>query len=72
LRLVHRQVLDANAVILAADVDYSVDQKKRIAARQQPEDFCDVRRSSSSPLALLVYPLYALSINNRGPGLLPT
>ena len=42
VRLVHRHVLDADAVILAADVDHAVDQKKRIAMRQQPQDFLNI------------------------------
>ena len=29
-------------MIRAADVDYAIDQKKRIAVRQQPADFFDV------------------------------
>jgi hypothetical protein len=43
LRLVHGQVLDADAMILAADVDHTVDQQKRMAVRQQPEDFRNIR-----------------------------
>ena len=34
-------------MILAADVDHTVDQKKRIAVRQQPEDFCNIRDTRS-------------------------
>jgi len=44
LRLVHRQVLDADAMIVAAHPDDTVDQQKRIAVRQQPEDFLQYRR----------------------------
>ena len=47
VRLVHRHALDADAMILAADVDHAVDQKKRIPMRQQPEDFCNVRDAKS-------------------------
>ena len=47
LRLVHRQVLDADAMIVAAHADDTVDQQKRIAVRQQPEDFCNIGDTSS-------------------------
>jgi hypothetical protein len=50
VRLVHRQVLDADAMVLAADVDDAVDQKKRIAVRQQPEDLISATPRVSSPI----------------------
>jgi hypothetical protein len=43
VRLVHGHVLDADAMILAADVNHAVDQKKRVTMRQQPQ-FPEYRR----------------------------
>ena len=36
-----------DAMLVAAHVDDAVDQKKRIAVRQQPEDFCNIRDTKS-------------------------
>ena len=46
-RLVHRQVLDADAMLVAAHVDDAVEEQKRIPVRQQPEDFCNIRDTKS-------------------------
>ena len=41
-------------MIVAADVDHAVNQKKRIAVRQQPKNFCNIRDTRvSSPI---IYP----------------
>ena len=57
LRLVGGDVLDADAVLVAADFDDAVDQQERIAVRKRGEDFANpygLKRLAahvSSPLA---------------------
>ena len=42
LRLIHRNVLDADAVLVTADVLDPIDQQKRITVRQEAQNFLDV------------------------------
>ena len=44
MRFVDRHVLDADAVLVAADVDYPIHHEKRIAVRQQFQHDRDIRR----------------------------
>jgi hypothetical protein len=46
MRLVHRLILDADAMLLAAHVDDAVDHEKRIAVRRQPDDIAISATSS--------------------------
>src|SRR6516164_5810362 len=58
MRLVERHVFDSDAVILAANIDDAIDHEKRVAMRQQPQDFADIgdldrlAAHSSAPSAL--------------------
>ena len=45
LRLVERDVLDADAGVVAVDLDDAVDQQERVAVRQQLQDLLDVGRA---------------------------
>src|SRR5271156_2843574 len=42
MRLVEGDILDADAMLVAAHVDDTVDHEKRVAVRQQPQDFADI------------------------------
>src|SRR4029079_1615326 len=44
MRLVDRHVLDTNAVLVTANVDYAIDPQERIPVRQHLEPHVDVRR----------------------------
>src|SRR5262249_9126254 len=43
LRLVDRDVLDADAMVFTADVDDAVDHHERVAMRKEPQDFQNFR-----------------------------
>ena len=65
LRLVGGDVLDADAVFVAADLDDAVDQQERIAVRQRGEDFANPDGLKRLAAHALVSPAAGAAINRR-------